>query len=56
MCSGYSIQIDTQWELGLTFSTVPNWKIWWFSIDRVGIGYQFGDGFSAMRLVFGMPF
>jgi hypothetical protein len=51
-----TIQIDTQWELGLTFSTVPNWKIWWFSIDRVGIGYRFGDGFSSIRLVFGMPF
>ncbi len=50
------IHIYTQWELGLTFSTVPNLKIWWFSIERVGIGYRFGDGFSAVRLVFGMPF
>lgn len=51
-----TIHIDTQWELGLTLSTIPNLKIWWFSIERIGIGYRFGDGFSAIRLVFGMPF
>jgi len=51
-----TIQIETQWELGLTLSTIPSLKIWWFSIERVGLGYRFGDGFSAIRLVFGMPF
>lgn len=50
------IQIDMQWELGFTLSTIPNWKIGWFSIERVGIGFRLGDGFSAVRLVFGMPF
>lgn len=51
-----TILINTQWELGLTLSTTPNWRIWWFSVERIGIGYRFGDGFSAVRLVFGMPF
>ena len=51
-----TIEVDTQWELGITFSSIPNWKIWFFEIERVGVGYRFGDGFSAVRLVFGMPF
>lgn len=51
-----TIEVDTQWELGITFSSIPSWKIWFFEIERVGLGYRFGDGFSAVRLVFGMPF
>jgi len=51
-----SIEIDTQWELGVTLLSVPKWKIWLFTFERVGIGYRFGDRFSAIRLVFGMPF
>ena len=51
-----TIEIDIQWELGITFSSIPNWKIWFFEIELVGLGYRFGDGFSAVRLVFGMPF
>lgn len=51
-----SVELDMQWELGLTLSTIPNWKILRFPIERVGLGYRFGDGFSAIRLVFGMPF
>jgi len=50
------IEVDTQWELGITFSSIPSWKFWFFEIERVGLGYRFGDGFSAIRLVFGMPF
>ena len=50
------IEVFTQWELGITFSTIPEFKIFWFTIERVGIGYRFGDGFAAIRMVFGMPF
>jgi len=51
-----TIEVDTQWELGVTLGSIPNWKIWWFEIERVGLGYRFGGGSSAIRLVFGMPF
>lgn len=51
-----TIKVYTQWELGITLSTIPDLKIFWFRIQRVGIGYRFGDGFEAVRLVFGMPF
>lgn len=51
-----SFEVDNQQELGLTLSTIPSWKIWALPIDRVGIGYRFGDRFSSVRLVFGMPF
>jgi hypothetical protein len=51
-----TIEVDTQWELGITFSSIPNWEIWLFEIERVGLGYRFSDGFSSVRLVFGMPF
>lgn len=51
-----TIEINTQWELGTTISTIPSWKIWFFTIERIGLGYRFGDGFSTIRLVFGLPF
>jgi len=50
------IEVNTQWEIGITFSTIPNWKIWFFELERLGLGYRFGNGFNAIRLVFGMPF
>ena len=45
-----------QVEFGITLSTIPSWKIWGLSIDRLGIGYRSGDRISTVRLVFGMPF
>jgi hypothetical protein len=50
------IETLMQWEVGATFSTIPSWKIWFFEIDRVGLGYRFGEGIQAVRFVLGMPF
>ncbi len=49
-------EVNVQWEIGITFGTIPFWKIWFFEITRIGLGYRFGDGLDAIRLVFGMPF
>jgi hypothetical protein len=51
-----SIEVNCQWEIGITLSTIPSWKIWFFEIERLGVGYRFGNSFNAVRLVFGMPF
>jgi hypothetical protein len=48
-------EVDTQWELGFTIGTIPNWIIRRLPIERIGIGYRSGDRFSSVRLVFGMP-
>ena len=50
------IEVENQLEVGLTLGTIPSLKIWKLPIDRVGIGYRHGDGFSSIRLTFGMPF
>ena len=50
------IEVNFQWEIGITLSAIPSWKIWFFQIERLGLGYRFGNGFNAIRLVFGMPF
>ena len=51
-----SVEVNSQWEIGITLSTIPKWKIWFFEIERLGVGYRFGNSFNAVRLVFGMPF
>ena len=51
-----SVEVNSQWEIGITLSTIPKWKIWFFEIERLGVGYRFGNNFNAVRLVFGMPF
>ena len=43
------IRVDTQWEVGTTFGTDPSWKLWFFELSRVGLGYRFGDGLHAIR-------
>lgn len=49
-------EMKDQGEFGITLSSIPSWKIWRLSIDRLGIGYRSGDRISTLRVVFGMPF
>jgi hypothetical protein len=51
-----TLGVRSQWEVGITFSTDPTWKVWFFEIERLGLGYRFGGDLNAVRLVFGMPF
>ena len=45
-----------QFELGVTFGTVEPIRVWRIPLPRVGLGYRFGDGLSAVRVVFGAAF
>lgn len=50
------INVSAQNEVGLTFDTMPDMKVSVVKFSRFGLGYRFGNGVNAVRLVFGMPF
>jgi hypothetical protein len=45
-----------QLELGVTFGTVEQMRVGRIPLPRVGLGYRFGDGLSAFRIVLGSAF
>lgn len=45
-----------QLEVGLTLGTETPVSFLGFKFDRVGLGYRFGDDFSAIRLVASFPY
>ncbi|MDY6943841.1 MAG: hypothetical protein SVU69_12625 [Pseudomonadota bacterium] len=50
------VTVDTLWEVGTTIGTRRVLRLWFIDMPRVGIGVRFGDDFSALRIVLGMPF
>ena len=48
--------VDEQTELGVSFGTRPTLAWWKVSMPKLGVSYLFGDGVSAVRLVFGEVF
>jgi hypothetical protein len=50
------IEIDDQFEIGITFGTYGPIRIIWWNLKRVGIAYRFGDGLKAIRLISSFPF
>jgi hypothetical protein len=51
-----SLTLDEEYEIGVTFGRDKPWSWWFINIPRVGVGYRFGPGFSAVRILFGDPF
>ncbi len=54
---GAPLDVGSQYEVGVTLGTqelVPFWRF--FAVPRLGVGYRFGDGFSAVRLILGTAF
>jgi hypothetical protein len=51
-----AIEIDRQYEVGLSFSTDPGIKIWKIKLPWLAVGYRFGDIFTGWRLYFSFPF
>jgi hypothetical protein len=45
-----------QFELGITFGTTEELRLWRIPLPRIGLGYRFGEDLSVYRLVFGTPF
>lgn len=51
-----SIEIERQYEVGLTFGTTPRPLVWKFRLPRIGVGYRFGENLRGVRINFGFPF
>jgi hypothetical protein len=49
---------DVSWnyEVGLSFSTVPALQAWKVKLPWIGLGYRFGDHTRGIRLNFAFPF
>jgi hypothetical protein len=50
------LEVGSQYEVGITFGPRERVDLWRFEAPRIGLGYRFGDGVSAMRLVLGAAF
>lgn len=48
--------VQLQYEVGVTWIPDKAFNLWLLDIPRIGLGYRFGDGLAAFRLVLGMPF
>jgi hypothetical protein len=53
---GGSIEIERQFEVGLTFGTTPRPLVWKFRLPRITVGYRFGEGLRGIRIKLGLPF
>jgi hypothetical protein len=50
------IEIESQFEIGITFGTEPRMELWGVSLPRIGLSYRFGSDLRAYRINFGFPF
>jgi len=50
------LEVGSQYEVGFTVGPEERVDLWRFEVPRLGFGYRFGDGVSAMRLVLGAAF
>jgi hypothetical protein len=50
------VKVQYQYEVGFTYVPHKPFKLWLLNVPRIGLGYRFGDGLTAFRLVLSMPF
>ncbi len=50
------LEVQYQYEVGFTYVPHKPFKLWLLNVPRIGLGYRFGDGLTAFRLVLSMPF
>lgn len=50
-----TVTLTNNFEVGLTLRTAQPFDLRWFNVDRIGLGYRFGDGLKAWRLIFSSP-
>lgn len=50
------INIEWNYEVGLSFSTEPVLRLWKIKLPWIALGYRFGDRQSGVRLNFTFPF
>jgi len=51
-----TIEINEQYEIGLTLSSRKSINMLGLDLERIGLGYLKSDGFYAWRLVFSFPY
>lgn len=52
---GRTVSVSRSYELGFTLKSEQMIGYSWLSLDRLGVGYRFGDGFYAWHLLFDLP-
>lgn len=50
------VDINWNYEVGLSFSTDPAVKLWVIKLPWIAVGYRFGDRLHGLRLNFTFPF
>ena len=51
-----ALEINNQYEIGLTLSSTNEFTILGMGMERIGLGYVFSEDFHAIRLVFSFPY
>jgi hypothetical protein len=54
--SSFNRDFGRIYEVGLSFSTVPDLRLYKIKLPWIGIGYRFGDLFDGIRISFSFPF
>jgi hypothetical protein len=49
---GEPLDIRERWEVGVKFGTYEREKVWRVALPRVGVGVRFGQGATAVRIIF----
>lgn len=52
---GQNVSVSNSYELGLTLKSDKPIGYSFLSLDRIGLGYRFGDNFYAWHLLFDLP-
>jgi len=50
------VDLDHQYEVGLSLSTAPALRIWKVDLPWLAVGYQFGPVLTGIRLYSSFPF
>lgn len=53
--SGRDVSVSNSYELGMTLKSANKIGYSFLSLDRIGVGYRFGDSFYAWHLLFDLP-
>lgn len=53
--SGQDVSVSASYELGVTLKSAKKLGYSFLSVDRIGVGYRFGDNFYAWHLLFDLP-
>ena len=50
---GESTIVSNQFEVGASFGSVPPFRLWFFNLPRLSVGYHWGDDLTGLRIRLG---